>query len=134
MTQGDAGEWCGATLVICPVVAVIQWRQEIEKYTTPGALRVAVYHGAKRTSDPASLMQADVVLTTYSTIENDFRKARNPTKVTPPPCGNHRIGHELAMHNIGLLSVHRIDVHNIVRQKILTATHSAAAHESAHGT
>lgn len=31
---------CRTTLVICPVVAVIQWRQEIARYTTPGSVKV----------------------------------------------------------------------------------------------
>lgn len=31
-------------------------------------------------SDAAKLAAADVVLTTYSTIESDFRKTRAPTK------------------------------------------------------
>lgn len=63
-----------ATLVICPVVAIIQWRQEIARYTTPGALKVFVYHGAKRNADPKQMAAADVVLTTYSTIENEYRR------------------------------------------------------------
>jgi hypothetical protein len=29
-----------ATLVVCPVVAVIQWRDEILKFTEPGTLKV----------------------------------------------------------------------------------------------
>ena len=36
-------------------------------------LQVVVYHGAKRSVDPAVLARADVVLTTYSTIESDYR-------------------------------------------------------------
>jgi hypothetical protein len=28
-----------ATLVICPLVAVLQWRQEIERFTAPGTLK-----------------------------------------------------------------------------------------------
>ncbi len=31
---------CPATLVICPVVAVIQWRQEIARFTAPGSVKV----------------------------------------------------------------------------------------------
>lgn len=31
-----------ATLVICPLVAVLQWASEIEKYTQPGTFRVSV--------------------------------------------------------------------------------------------
>ena len=38
--EEDQGPYCGATLVICPLVAVIQWRSEIARYTAPGALKV----------------------------------------------------------------------------------------------
>jgi DNA repair protein RAD16 len=34
-----------ATLVICPVVAMLQWKQEIQKYTEENALKIAVFHG-----------------------------------------------------------------------------------------
>lgn len=40
---GDGGsndDWCGATLVICPLVAVIQWGQEIARFTEPGSVKV----------------------------------------------------------------------------------------------
>jgi hypothetical protein len=47
-------------------------------------LQVVLYHGAKRGSiSPEELAAADVVLTTYSTIENDFRRTMMPAKV---PC------------------------------------------------
>lgn len=36
--------------------------------------QVLVHHGAKRSSDLEVLRQADVILTTYSTIENDYRR------------------------------------------------------------
>lgn len=34
------GGYGRATLVICPLVAVLQWRQEIERFTAPGTLKV----------------------------------------------------------------------------------------------
>lgn len=68
--------------MICPVVAVIQWRQEIARYTAPGSVKVLLYHGAKRGSISAQEMQeADIVLTTYSTLENDYRRCIMPAKV-----------------------------------------------------
>lgn len=38
--SGPNGPYSRATLVICPLVAVIQWRQEIARYVAPNALRV----------------------------------------------------------------------------------------------
>jgi DNA repair protein RAD16 len=32
-----------ATLVICPVVAVIQWRAEIQRFTKAGSMKVSVH-------------------------------------------------------------------------------------------
>ena len=40
--QGPNGVYCRATLVVCPLVAVIQWRQEIARFTAPGALKVGL--------------------------------------------------------------------------------------------
>ncbi len=81
------------------MVALIQWRQEIARFTAPGSVRVVVYHGAKRgqllgagagvraaaakagggaaaaaMTGLEALTEADVVLTTYSVIENEFRR------------------------------------------------------------
>ena len=36
---------CGATLVICPVAALMQWKHEIEKHVTPGTLSVYLLRG-----------------------------------------------------------------------------------------
>eukprot|EP00879_Flechtneria_rotunda_P011005 GHRR01011500.1.p1 GENE.GHRR01011500.1~~GHRR01011500.1.p1 ORF type:complete len:740 (+),score=369.93 GHRR01011500.1:184-2220(+) len=95
----DALGYCKATLVICPVVAVIQWRQEIARYTAPGCIKVLLYHGAKRGSIAAEeLAAADVVLTTYSTIENDFRRALMPAKVACSYCNKKFLPSKLAVH------------------------------------
>lgn len=76
-----------ATLVICPLVAPIQWKNEIAKFTKPGALQVAVYHGPKRTQNAHDLAGADVVLTTYSTVEVDYRRFEMPPKLPCKWCG-----------------------------------------------
>ncbi|KAJ4813182.1 hypothetical protein LUZ62_025748 [Rhynchospora pubera] len=76
-----------ATLVVCPVVAVIQWAGEIQKHTEKEKVRVLVYHGAKRDKCEVDFSQYDFVLTTYSTIESDYRKYILPPKVTCKYCG-----------------------------------------------
>jgi len=77
------------TLVICPVVALDQWRTEIEKFTEPGTFTVAMYHGPNRAKEfpAAKLLKYDIVLTTYQVIEQDFRKMVSPNKVACPNCG-----------------------------------------------
>lgn len=46
------GGACKTTLVVCPVVALTQWRDEIERHTAPRALKVHIYHGPKRYVPP----------------------------------------------------------------------------------
>ncbi|XP_015074495.1 ATP-dependent helicase rhp16-like [Solanum pennellii] len=62
------------TLVICPVVAVIQWVNEIERFTTKGSNTIFVYHGANREKNIGRFAEYDFVITTYSTVETEYRK------------------------------------------------------------
>ncbi|KAJ1941537.1 DNA repair protein rad16, partial [Linderina macrospora] len=70
------------TLVICPTVALLQWKSEIEAATDD--LSVFLYYGADRKKladdkgdlDPSELTKYDVVLTTYSVLETGFRRER----------------------------------------------------------
>ena len=73
-TKYEIGARAG-TLVICPVIALSQWKSEIEKFTEDKALSVCVYHGTdRRTKFPQELLcKYDVILTTYQVIEADFR-------------------------------------------------------------
>jgi DNA repair protein RAD16 len=91
-------DYCGATLVVCPLVAVVQWYQEIMNHTVPGTLKVAIYQGPKRSTDAESISQADVVITTYNTIEADFRKAMLPTKISCQYCGKRYYPDRLKVH------------------------------------
>eukprot|EP00250_Pteridium_aquilinum_P002311 c12509_g1_i2 orf=41-2893(+) len=72
-----------ATLVVCPLIAVTQWKNEIARFTQKGSVKVLVYHGIKRCKDFAELADYDVVLTTYAIVGQDHR-----SKVMPPkePC------------------------------------------------
>ncbi|CAI7837941.1 unnamed protein product, partial [Closterium sp. NIES-53] len=72
-----------ATLVICPLIAVLQWRQEIARFTRPDSVKVLVYHGPKRAISVKDLEEYDVVLTTFSIVEAEMRAAVFPSKV---PC------------------------------------------------
>ena len=77
------------TLVICPVIAISQWKAEIEKFTQDGSLTIGTYHGPNRATDMPQevLCKYDVVLTTYQVLEADFRKMMSPNKVKCPNCG-----------------------------------------------
>ena len=86
---GGVGGARAGTLVICPVIALMQWKTEIEKFTEDGSLTVCIYHGPDRASQtPRDLMRKyDVVLTTYQVLEADFRKMTSPNRVECPNCG-----------------------------------------------
>lgn len=47
-----------ATLIVCPVSLIDQWRREIESKTSP-PLNVLVYHGSARTQNPYNLAKYD---------------------------------------------------------------------------
>jgi SNF2 family DNA or RNA helicase len=87
--QSEGGARAG-TLVVCPVIALTQWKTEIEKFTEAGQLTVIIYHGPNRTSKNARemLRMYDVVLTTYQVLQADFRKMTSPNRVKCPNCGN----------------------------------------------
>lgn len=64
------------TLVICPLIALYQWKEEIEKFTQPNTLTICTYHGHDRHKKfPREILSKyDIVLTTYQVLEADFRK------------------------------------------------------------
>jgi DNA repair protein RAD16 len=77
------------TLVVCPVIALSQWKAEIEKFTEADTLTVGIYHGPNRAKEmpPETMQKYDIVLTTYQVMEQDFRKMVSPNKVSCPNCG-----------------------------------------------
>jgi DNA repair protein RAD16 len=77
------------TLVICPVAALTQWKNEIEKFCEPGSVSVIIYHGPDRERlIPRHMFRNyDVVITTYQVLEADFRKMTSPNRVKCPNCG-----------------------------------------------
>ena len=77
----------GGNLVIVPVIALAQWRMELLKGTAPGEFSVYTYHGAKREADPAELAKYDVILTTYATLEYEYRIAKAETNPCCHLCG-----------------------------------------------
>ncbi|ODV90522.1 hypothetical protein CANCADRAFT_31446 [Tortispora caseinolytica NRRL Y-17796] len=66
-------------LVICPTVALIQWKNEIAQHTG-GKLKTLIHYGAKRDQNNVNFADYDVVLTTYATIESSYRKQQSGTK------------------------------------------------------
>jgi DNA repair protein RAD16 len=88
------------TLVVCPVIALNQWKEEVEKFTQDNALTVCVYHGSDRAAKfpPEILSRYDIVLTTYQVLEQDFRKMVSPSKVACPHCNRSFKIEKLSFH------------------------------------
>ncbi len=73
------------TLVVCPLIALYQWKEEIEKFTESNALSICIYHGNDRHEKfPREILSKyDIVLTTYQVLEADFRKMVSAICVSP---------------------------------------------------
>ncbi|KAL2678983.1 hypothetical protein Neosp_009737 [[Neocosmospora] mangrovei] len=52
------------------------WNNEIERRFRPQTLRTAIFHGNRRAKEGQLLLESDVVLTTYHTLEKDSSKAK----------------------------------------------------------
>lgn len=58
------------SLLVCPVSVLSVWREHVEGYVQPGALRVYVHHGQHRHVSAREISDNyDLVLTSYSTLE-----------------------------------------------------------------
>ncbi|KAI4319855.1 hypothetical protein MLD38_033405 [Melastoma candidum] len=88
---------CG-TLVICPVVAVTQWVDEIFRFTAEGSTKVLVYHGSNRGKTIDQFEKYDFVVTTYSLVESEYRKHMMLRRIRCPYCKKLFNGDKLLIH------------------------------------
>lgn len=86
------------TLVICPVVAVMQWVSEIDRFTAEGSTKVLVYHGANRAKNLYQFSEYDFIITTYSIVEAEYRKYVMPPREKCQYCGKLFYSHKLKVH------------------------------------
>ncbi|PIN08299.1 Nucleotide excision repair protein RAD16 [Handroanthus impetiginosus] len=86
------------TLVICPLIAVMQWVSEIERFTSKESTKVLVYHGANRRKIHYQFSEYDFVITTYSIVEAEYRKYVMPPKEKCQYCGKLFYEHKLKIH------------------------------------
>lgn len=89
-----------ATLVICPVVAVMQWVNEISRFTLQGSNKVLVYHGAKRGKTLHEFSDYDFVITTFSIVEAEYKKYVLPPKEKCNWCGKSFNEQKMSVHQI----------------------------------
>ncbi|GIX61280.1 DNA repair protein rhp16, putative [Babesia caballi] len=88
----------GCTLIVSPLAALLQWYNEIKSKVQDGCLSVLLYHGKHRKDLAHVLHEYDVVLTTYSIVETDFRRVVNQNKVACQYCGRIFLPKTLVLH------------------------------------
>ncbi|ETW01509.1 hypothetical protein H310_06173 [Aphanomyces invadans] len=99
INRADRNAVAGGTLIICPVIACMQWKSEIERFVEANHLTILVYHGPKRSNLTTHLASYDVVLTTYSILESEGRKLMEAEKVACAYCGKLFVPEKLVPHN-----------------------------------
>lgn len=87
-----------ATLVICPLIAVMQWVNEIDRFTAKGSNKILVYHGANRAKTLSEFSEYDFIITTYSIVEAEYRKNVMPPKDRCKWCGKLFYKKKLQIH------------------------------------
>jgi len=93
-----AGEASGPTLVVCPAAAMLQWRNEILRFTKENSLQVDLYYGFERKHLSFDCPGRQVVLTTYQTLESDYRREVNKYKVRCQWCERRFLPEKLKYH------------------------------------
>ncbi|CAI6332927.1 unnamed protein product [Periconia digitata] len=63
-----------STLLIVPLPLIAMWEEQFDRHVHKGAMTLYRHHGSTRLSAQARLGRRDVVLTTYQTIEHEWRK------------------------------------------------------------
>ncbi|KAL1408272.1 DNA repair protein rad16 [Vanrija albida] len=93
------------SLVVAPVVALMQWKHEIETHAE--GFTTCLYHGSHRVK-AAELKKYDVVLTSYGTLEAAFRRQQLGFKRQ-----NLMIKEKSALHSFQWFRVILDEAHNI---------------------
>ncbi|GAA5937456.1 DNA repair protein RAD16 [Sporobolomyces koalae] len=96
----------GSTLVLAPTVAIIQWKNEIEKFTT--GFKVLVFHGQNRITKAKELEKYDVVLTSYAVMESNFRRENKGFTRKGQLMKEDSILHKVKWHRVILDEAHNI--------------------------
>ncbi|GAA5954866.1 hypothetical protein JCM21900_004970 [Sporobolomyces salmonicolor] len=96
----------GSTLVLAPTVAIIQWKNEIEKFTT--GFKVLVFHGQNRLSNAKEMEKYDVVLTSYAVLESSFRRENKGFSRKGKMLKEDSILHKVKWHRVILDEAHNI--------------------------
>lgn len=94
------------TLVLAPTVAIMQWRNEFNKFTS--GMKVCVWHGGNRTNDMKELSKYDVILTSYAVLESSFRRQNTGYKRKGELIKEDSVLHSIDWHRVILDEAHNI--------------------------
>ncbi|CAK9784888.1 hypothetical protein CC85DRAFT_283856 [Cutaneotrichosporon oleaginosum] len=106
------------SLVVAPVVALMQWKNEIETHAE--GFKVCLWHGAGRMK-AEDLKKFDVVLVSYGTLEASFRRQQRGFKR-----GNLILKEQSPMHSFEWFRVVLDEAHNI-KERTTNAAKAAFA-------
>ncbi|KAG8079555.1 hypothetical protein GUJ93_ZPchr0007g5958 [Zizania palustris] len=73
----EGAEESRTTLVVCPPSVFSSWVTQLEEHTKAGSLKMYIYHG-ERTKEKKELLKHDIVITTYSTLGQEFGQEGSP--------------------------------------------------------
>eukprot|EP01147_Barroeca_monosierra_P007540 gene7540-9823_t len=104
------------TLIVTPTVALLQWQVELETKSRQGALDVLVYYGGTRKRDTEFIRKHDVILTTYATIESEWRRQQSGFQRN-----NIRVKEPSTLHSINFFRVVLDEAHFIKDRSSNTA-------------
>lgn len=65
-----------ATLIIAPLSTVSNWEEQLATHVRQGALSTYIYHGTNREGSIERLAEYDCIVTTYSTLSQDFMRLK----------------------------------------------------------
>ncbi|ORY91463.1 SNF2 family N-terminal domain-domain-containing protein [Leucosporidium creatinivorum] len=94
------------TLVLAPTVAIIQWKNEIAKFTE--GMKVVVFHGSDRIKNLNELKKHDIILTSYAVLESEYRRQEKGFKKKGNLMKEDSILHQMRWHRVILDEAHNI--------------------------
>ncbi|KAJ7896937.1 SNF2 family N-terminal domain-containing protein [Mycena leptocephala] len=68
---------CKTTLIVSPLAVLGHWEEAFDKVTEPGKLTLLVYHGPQKAKHAETLLQKDIVLTTYGTLLKQYETGQS---------------------------------------------------------
>lgn len=63
-----------ATLLICPLSTIVNWKEQINQHLRDKAIKHVIYQGSNRTNDAETLAKNDLVITTYQVVANEYAR------------------------------------------------------------